>query len=57
MISGVIFRIVNPTTSNETDKTRTGPDLTVLFRLPSISAGINLIARLLPVSKPQAFRV
>ena len=51
MVAGVIFRIINPTISNETDKTRTYPDLAVLFHLPSISAGMNLIAHLLSVCK------
>jgi hypothetical protein len=49
MAAGVIFRITNPTISNETDKARTDPGLAVLFHFPSISAGINLMAHLLPV--------
>ena len=54
MTAGVIFRIANQTASNETDKTRTDLDLTVLFYLPSTSAGMNLIAHILPVCKPSA---
>ena len=48
-MAGVIFRITNQTISNETDKTRTDPGPpAVLFHLPWISAGMNLIAHLLP---------
>jgi hypothetical protein len=54
MVFGLIFRITNPATSNETDKTRTDPDPAVLFHLPWIFAGMNLIAHLLPKCKPTA---
>jgi hypothetical protein len=40
MIIGLIFRVTNPTISNETDKTRTDPGPAVLFYLPWIFAGI-----------------
>jgi hypothetical protein len=34
MVIAVVFRIINPTTPNETDKTRTDPGPAVLFHLP-----------------------
>jgi hypothetical protein len=52
MVFGLIFRIANPAISNETDKTRTDPDPVVLFHLPWVFAGVNLIAHLLPKCKP-----
>jgi hypothetical protein len=52
MIVELIFRIINPIISNETDKTRTGPGPAVLFHLTWIFAGMNLIDQLLSKCKP-----
>jgi hypothetical protein len=52
MAIALVFRIVNPAISNETDKTRTDPGPAVLFPLPWIFAGMNLIANLLPKCEP-----
>jgi hypothetical protein len=52
VIVELIFRIINPVISNETDKTSTDPDPAVLFHLTWIFAGMNLIDQLLSKCKP-----
>ena len=45
MVVGLIFRIINPIISNETDKTRTDPGAAVLFKAAMMAAKARNIWR------------